>query len=266
VSAAEAEAAARSIATYYAPGRGARLDAWYARFVRAGDLAFDIGAHVGDRSACFARLGARVVAVEPQPLLARLTAAFGGRGVKIERCVLGARPGRATLRLNMANPTVATISDAFIAAASGAPGWEGQAWDAAITVRQTTLDALIAKHGVPGFIKIDVEGQEEAVLAGLSRPVAAISAEFTTIQRDVAFGVISRLRALGYRHFNAALGETMAFAFAAPVDAARMRGWLSDLPHAANSGDLYASLDPGRLASSGGNGGDPLGGVQRPAQ
>ena len=39
------------------------------QFVKRGDLVFDIGAHVGDRVAAFRRLGARVVAVEPQPAL-----------------------------------------------------------------------------------------------------------------------------------------------------------------------------------------------------
>ena len=53
------------------PARDAAMDALYARFVRAGDLAFDIGSHVGDRIGSFRRLGARVVALEPQPLCAR---------------------------------------------------------------------------------------------------------------------------------------------------------------------------------------------------
>lgn len=247
MSGAEAEAAAHSIATYFAPGRCAQLDAWYARFVGAGDLAFDVGAHVGDRAACFARLGARVIAVEPQPLLARIVGAFGGRAVKVERCVLGAREGRVRLRLNTANPTVATASDAFVAAAAGAPGWEGQRWDAAITVRQTTLDALIARYGVPGFIKIDVEGHEADVLAGLSRPVRVLSAEFTTIQRDVAMKVIERMEALGYRAFNAALGENMWWTFDGPVDAVALRGWITGLPVEANSGDIYASSEAERL-------------------
>lgn len=250
MSGAEAEAAARSVATYYAPGRCARLDAWYARFIAAGDLAFDIGAHVGDRAACFARLGARVVAVEPQPLPARLVRAFGGPGVRVERCVLGATEGHARLRLNTANPTVATVSDAFITAAAGAPGWEGQRWDATMRVRQTTLDALIARHGEPSFIKIDVEGNEAAVLAGLSRPVRALSAEFTTIGRDVAAATLARLEALGYRAFNAALGESMEWVFAEPVGSAALRDWLAALPDAANSGDLYASREADLLSAS----------------
>ena len=62
--------------------------------------------------------------------------------------------------VNIDNPTVSTASNAFIHAAQDAPGWEGQHWDKSIRVPMTTLDALIATHGVPAFIKIDVEGFE----------------------------------------------------------------------------------------------------------
>ena len=40
----------RSLDVYYGDAaRDAAMDALYARFVRPGDLAFDIGSHVGDR-------------------------------------------------------------------------------------------------------------------------------------------------------------------------------------------------------------------------
>jgi FkbM family methyltransferase len=188
--------------------------------------------------------------VEPQPRLARaLRLLFrGDPGVTLVQALLGATEGEATLRLNTANPTVATASAAFIAAADGAAGWEGQRWDAEIARPVTTLDALAMRHGLPAFVKIDVEGFEAEVLRGLTRPPRALSFEFTTIQRDVAAECLTLLATLGYRAFNACLGESMRFEHRAPIGAEAMAGWIAALPHAANSGDVYASLMPERLA------------------
>lgn len=242
----------RSLRTYHAPGRAGALDAFHRRFLDPGDLAFDVGAHVGDRAASFRRLGARVVCVEPQPRLDRLLRLLfrGDPGVVRVAALVGAEPGgEAVLRLNTANPTVATASPGFVAAAANAPGWEGQRWDAAIACPLTTLDALAAAHGRPHFIKLDVEGFEAEALAGLSVPPRALSFEFTTIQREVASACLRRLSALGFRAFNACLGEGMALARRAPCGADDMAAWIAALPAEANSGDVYASLEPARIAA-----------------
>jgi FkbM family methyltransferase len=236
----------RSLRIYYGGRhRRAALDAIYRRFVAPGDLVFDIGGHVGDRVAAFRRLGARVVVVEPQPALATtLRLLFGrDREVSVEEIAVGRAAGTVTLRINVDNPTVSTASDAFIAAADGAPGWEGQRWTRTIAVPVTTLDTLIARHGPPRFIKIDVEGFEAEALAGLSSPVPALSFEFTTIQRDVAQACIDRATVLGYRSFRASLGESLAFVAERPSTPSEIASWLAALPVEANSGDIYATLD-----------------------
>ncbi|HWC94925.1 MAG TPA: FkbM family methyltransferase [Pseudolabrys sp.] len=237
---------ARSLRIYYGDrARAAAMDRLYGQFVRPGDLVFDVGAHVGDRLASFARLGARVVALEPQPALARVLRLLHGRkpDVAIEAVAVGRSAGTTELKINPDNPTVSTASADFVSAAQSAPGWQEQRWTRALRVPVTTLDALIEKYGAPAFIKIDVEGFEAEALAGLTRPVKALSFEFTTIQRDVALDCVARCGALGYRRFNAALGESQQFAHADWIDGEAIARWLGGLPQAANSGDVYAALD-----------------------
>lgn len=236
----------RSLGVYYGdPAHEKRMAALYARFLKPGELAFDIGAHVGDRIGAFRSLGARVVALEPQPLCFRaLDAIYGDDSdVTLVAAACGAHEGNVSLRVNSANPTVTTASDDFVAAADGARGWEGQKWDATVEARMTTLDALIAAHGAPAFAKIDVEGFEADVLAGLSHPLAALSFEFTTIQRDVAQRCLEQLAALGTYRFDIALGESQLLTFGGRISREEMAAHIAGLPHEANSGDVYCVLE-----------------------
>jgi len=235
----------RSLDVYYGdPAHEARMVELYGSFVKPGALAFDIGSHVGDRIGAFRRLGARVVALEPQPLCMRALEVIHGHDTQVTlvRAACGAQEGAIELHVNSANPTVTTASQDFVTAALGAAGWEGQQWDQTVGARMTTLDALIAEHGVPAFAKIDVEGFEADVLAGLSQPLPALSFEFTTIQRDVAYRCLDRLAALGAYRFNLSLGESHALGdeWVARED---MAARIAALPHEANSGDVYCVRD-----------------------
>ncbi len=238
----------RSIAVYYGdPPRDAAMDRLYAGFLREGDLAFDIGSHVGDRIGSFRRCGARVVALEPQPDCARVirTVYEGDAGVTLVEAACGPRQGTLTLHINSANPTVTTASRDFVEAADGAGGWEGQVWDRVIEVPVTTLDRLVSQYGEPAFCKIDVEGFEADVLSGLSKPLRALSFEFTTIQRDVGLACLDTLAKLGPYRFDLALGESQTLGFGRWIDREAMAAHIRGLPHEANSGDVYAVIDHG---------------------
>src|SRR5262249_15447341 len=164
---------ARSLRIYYGDrSHAVAMDRLYGRFVRPGDLVFDIGAHVGGRVASFRRLGARVVAAEPQPAGVKVLRLLYGRcrDVMIEPVAVGRASGTISIMINPDNPTVSTASHEIVRAARDAPGWKAQRWTQTIRAPLTTLDSLIARHGLPVFIKIDVEGFECEALAGLSRP------------------------------------------------------------------------------------------------
>lgn len=222
-----------------------RARAFYRRFVATGDLCFDVGAHLGDRTATFRRLGARVIAVEPQPrLLARLARRFGrDPGVALVAAALGAARGRAELAIDPMNPTIATLSRDFIREAGASRGFRGARWRERTTVEIVTLDALIATHGLPAFCKIDVEGYEDAVLEGLSQPLPALSLEYLPAALAPALAAIARLERLAPYRFNRSTGESMRLHHPRWLGAQEIAAELRQIPAEDGAGDVYALLD-----------------------
>ena len=243
---------ARSLAIYYGrPWRFRVMDAFYARLIRRGDLCFDLGAHVGNRVRSWRSLGASVVAVEPQPAMVHILRLLYGRDPKVSivAAAIGEREGTMPLHLNLANPTTSTSSEAFIEHASKAASFRGQVWRERITVPMTTIDALIRAHGVPRFIKIDIEGYEAEALLGLSQPIFALSIEFVPMMRINAEAALDRLMQLGDYAFNASYGDDMRLLHPAPLSFEDIRDWLRSLGDDGPAGDLYACREPGPLQS-----------------
>ncbi|MCB1885020.1 MAG: FkbM family methyltransferase [Geminicoccaceae bacterium] len=234
----------RSLLTYHKPGRRRRLTRLYAPFVQEGGLCFDVGAHVGDRSAALHALGSRVVAVEPQPdFAAFLRRVFRRRpGVVVEEAAVAAVPGWLDLFVSDAHPTVTTGSKAFLAAVAAVPSFGAVRWDGRRRVPATTLDLLIARHGAPDFVKLDVEGMEAEALKGLTSAVPALSFEFIPGNKAASEACLEELDRLGPYRFNAALGETGRLVFKDWRDRAGIAAWLAGHPADGPSGDVYAVL------------------------
>lgn len=235
---------ARSLAIYYGqPWRRLALKRFYRDLIAPGDLVFDIGAHVGSRSHTLLSLGAEVVAVEPQPDFAGLIARHLGPRLKgFEKVAVGAAEGRITLRISSRHPTVSSTSGRFIEQVSATNGFRNVVWDREVEVPVTTLDALIARHGMPAFCKIDVEGAEAEILKGLSQPIALVAFEYIPAAPSIAIEAVERLMALGRYRFNRVVGESHRFAGTGWKEADALLRELSDLHPEGPPGDIYARL------------------------
>lgn len=234
----------RSLLIYYGqPWRRRQLRRFYRELISPGDLAFDIGAHVGSRSRTLISLGAAVVAVEPQPVFADIVEMHLSKRLKgFERVAVGAAEGEATLHVSSRHPTVTTLSERFIDGVSHSAGFRDVVWDSEIRLPVTTLDRLIDRYGVPAFCKIDVEGAEGDTLRGLSRPIRLIAFEYIPALPDITREAIERLGQLGTYRFNRVVGETHRFVDKEWKDSDAVLAELGTLSPGSPSGDIYALL------------------------
>lgn len=200
---------ARWLARTLRPGESRAFQAdvrLYSSVLTTGALCFDVGANVGDKSEALLKVGAQVVAFEPNPLVVPELRA---------RC---ARHPRWTL-VEAALGSKAAISTFYAqrehSQSSLARGWENGEVIASFRVPVVTLDAAIKSFGCPEYCKIDVEGWEVEVLQGLSQSIPLISFEFHLDPGGVrnAKSCLDRLSRFGRSHINVTPAEGTTFHF-----------------------------------------------------
>ncbi len=234
----------RSVLMYYGkPFNRSKLANFYKQFVVPGDLCFDIGAHLGNRTDAWNRLKANVIAVEPQPrCLDYLRKRFGNeQRITILPKAVSNEPGTATLNISTLTPTVSTFSDKeFQQKINDKTSYE-VTWDQTIDVEMVTLDQLIEIYGLPKFCKIDVEDFEVKVLEGLSTAIPVVSFEYFSYMKPQAYQCIELLRNLGDYQFNWSYAETLKFE-SDWITAKEMISVLEGFTEEDRSGDIYAKL------------------------
>ena len=180
------------------------------KLLNSGDLFFDIGAHLGEKSKKILDKNLRIVMLEPLPqCVKQLKKNFkNNKNVEILEKAVGKTVGNMTLEVNSKMPTISTMAKHW---KNGR--FSNQKWDQIISVEVTTLDYLIKIYGLPSYIKIDVEGFEHDVLLGLSQKAGIISFEFTSEFLDQSIKCLNHLKKIGYNEFNFSIGESRKFHF-----------------------------------------------------
>jgi FkbM family methyltransferase len=214
---------------------------FYGNFFGPGDLVFDVGANVGNRTDIFLDLGATVVAVEPQPPCQDVLKRLFGENARFTLVseALGATAGEAEMFVSDAL-VLSTLSAEWVAKMRDSGRFGEVEWNQLTTVAVKTLDSLVAEHGQPAFCKIDVEGFELDVVRGLSSPVRALSLEVAAENIDGILLALDHLDRLASYEYNYSLSESMLLSMDRWVTSQEVRQYIRAELGAGMFGDVYA--------------------------
>lgn len=187
--------------------RRRRLRDFYAPLIRSGDLVFDVGANVGVYSEIFCSLGARVLAIEPTPIcIKELKRWLPPESVTIVEGAAGGVNGSAQIRLSK-TASHSSMSDDWVQVVNRVAPEKKDNWIGELTIPVLTLDTLFDRYGKPNYVKIDVEGFEEAVLDGMSWQPDLLSFEFHFETPDSTIRCLSKPCVSADSMFSVIVGE-----------------------------------------------------------
>ena len=128
------------------------------------DLIYDVGMNNGDDTAYYLLRGYRVIAIEANPILAkagaqRFAAEIAAGRLKILNVGISDREGDFPFWICEAKSEWSSFHRE-IASRDGSPNHE-------VTIPCRQIASIVAEHGVPFYLKIDIEGNDMLCLQGL---------------------------------------------------------------------------------------------------
>jgi FkbM family methyltransferase len=162
--------------------------AFYRRLLtgfQEGDLIFDVGANQGYKTGIFFRLGAKVVAVEPDDLNQEvlrqkfLTYRMKKKPLVIVPKAVSDKKSIVKMWIDEPGSAKNTLSQKWAETLREDKGRFGETlkFEHSKEIETVTIEDLIAEYGVPYFLKIDVEGHEPSILRGMRQTVPFLSFE-----------------------------------------------------------------------------------------
>ena len=129
------------------------------------NLIFDVGLHTGQDTAFYLKKGFRVIAIEANPLLAQQAkarfadACTSGR-LRVLNLGVGAETGRFPFYVNTRHTEWSSFDCEF---------GSRDCTPEIIDVEMVRLEDIVAEHGVPYYIKIEIEGHDMIALRSIAR-------------------------------------------------------------------------------------------------
>ncbi len=210
-------------------------------FVKPNDVVFDVGANEGNRVEAFLQNNCKVIAVEPQQSCVNVLNKKFGSTITIEPIGLASVPGEMDMFISESS-TLSTFSSEWKEKIENGR-FKTVGWQKTVKVAISTLDNLIAKHGTPTFIKVDVEGYELEVFKGLTKSIPMLSFEYAVPEQienlqqcvDVLTAINSNTT------YNYCIGEILQFEEKEWVTGTQMKK-IIESPEFIKSafGDIYA--------------------------
>jgi FkbM family methyltransferase len=172
-------------------------------------LIYDVGMHRGEDTDYYLRRGHRVIGVEANPKLvvelrARFRSEIEAGQLRIIDKAINRQPGVARFAINEVTSVWGTLDSEFVARneASGAPS-------TFIEVECLTFDEVLREHGMPYYLKVDIEGCDLLCIEALRgfdvKPrYVSVESRVTSPQNRIrdAVAEIRLLHRLGYRKFK----------------------------------------------------------------
>lgn len=160
------------------------------------DLIYDVGLHTGQDTEFYLKKGFRVVGIEANPVLveacrARFSGdAASGRLTLLNRGI-GSKPGQFPFYVNETLSEWSSLIESI--------GARGGAFSTKV-VDVVTLDTILQTHGVPYYLKIDIEGMDNAAVQAAGR--LTDRPQYISVETGPGPAWIDTLHGISYRWFK----------------------------------------------------------------